>query len=207
MEFNFYFIPWHIVVFWFFGSYLAGSIPFGLLMAKWVGAGDIRGQGSGNIGATNVMRVAGRKPAAVALLLDMAKGFIPVWWACRWYGGTSDLVFGVALAAFLGHLFPIFLGFKGGKGVATGLGIFLAWTPGAALAAVLIWILVAFLLRFSSLASLMAFAWLPALIFYTGSMNAVLVSAIMTPMVLWRHRSNILRLIQGTEPRIGKKGT
>ncbi len=154
---------------WLVPAYLLGAVPFGLLVARWMGAGDIRQQGSGNIGATNVLRSVGRLAGAMALLLDMLKGFFPVLLARLWLGADTPLTGGVALAVFLGHLYPVYLGFKGGKGVATGLGIYLAWTPAVGLYALLAWLVTALVWRTSSLAALMAFLLLPALLFSQGS--------------------------------------
>lgn len=186
-------------------AYLLGSIPFGLLVARMTGVGDIRQQGSGNIGATNVLRRAGRMAGALALLLDMSKGAVPVLLARLWLGSDTLLTSMIAMAAFLGHLYPVYLGFKGGKGVATGLGIYLAWTPIAGLSAILVWILAALLWRTSSLAALLAFLLLPAFLFYQTSRTAMATALLILPLVFWRHRSNIRRLAMGTEPRIGKK--
>ena len=188
-----------------FVAYLLGAIPFGLLVARMVGVRDIRQQGSGNIGATNVLRSAGRMAGAVALLLDIIKGAIPILLARVWLGSDTLLTGLIALAAFLGHLYPIYLGFKGGKGVATGLGIYLAWTPIAGLATALTWVVAALLWRTASLASLLAFLCLPIFLFSQSSRAAMATALIILPLVFWRHRSNIKRLAMGTEPRIGKK--
>ncbi|MEO5348496.1 MAG: glycerol-3-phosphate 1-O-acyltransferase PlsY [Magnetococcus sp. YQC-3] len=189
---------------WLLPAYLLGAVPFGLLVARIVGVGDIRQQGSGNIGATNVLRAAGRLAGAVALLLDMLKGFAPVLLARLWLGSDTPLTAGVALAVFLGHLYPVYLGFKGGKGVATGLGIYLAWTPAIGLYAVLTWLVTAMLWRTSSLAALMAFLLLPAFLFFQESRAAMATALCMVPWIFWRHRANIRRLAHGTEPRIGR---
>lgn len=186
-------------------AYLLGSIPFGLLVGRLIGAGDIRHQGSGNIGATNVLRSGGRVAGAITLLLDMLKGAIPILLARLWLGEDTFSTAAIALAAFLGHLYPIYLGFKGGKGVATGLGIFLAWTPQAGLFALLAWIIAMFIWRISSVASLLAFLLLPALLFNQTSRAAMATSLIILPLVFWRHRANIKRLSTGTERPIGKK--
>ncbi|MBF0145261.1 MAG: glycerol-3-phosphate 1-O-acyltransferase PlsY [Magnetococcales bacterium] len=189
------------------GAYLLGSIPFGLLMGWLFGSGDIRKQGSGNIGATNVLRTAGKKAAFLALLLDMAKGGVAVAVGIHGFAQVPWLTPALALAAFVGHLYPVYLGFKGGKGVATALGIVLVWTPWVGLLALLTWLLVAVVTRISSLAALVAFMILPGLEYFLGNNEALLVSLIMMPIIFWRHRENILRLLQGTEPRIGKKGS
>lgn len=186
------------------GAYLLGAVPFGLLVARIMGAGDIRQQGSGNIGATNVLRTAGRLAGAIALLLDMLKGLLPVLLARLWLGSDTPLTAGIALAVFLGHLYPVYLGFKGGKGVATALGIYLAWTPEVGLYALLIWIVVFLLGRISSLAALMTFLLLPILLFFQESRAAMATSLLLLPWIFWRHRANIQRLALGTEPRIGR---
>ncbi|MEO5363271.1 MAG: glycerol-3-phosphate 1-O-acyltransferase PlsY [Magnetococcus sp. DMHC-8] len=193
-----------MVAAWLLSAYLLGAVPFGLLVARGMGAGDIRRQGSGNIGATNVLRTAGRLAGAIALLLDMLKGLLPVLLARQWWGADAPLIGGIALALFLGHLYPVYLRFQGGKGVATGLGIYLAWTPEVGLYAVLTWLVTALVWRTSSLAALAAFLLLPALLFSQGSRTAMATALIMVPWIFWRHRANIQRLALGTEPRIGR---
>ncbi|MBF0589720.1 MAG: glycerol-3-phosphate 1-O-acyltransferase PlsY [Magnetococcales bacterium] len=191
---------------WVLGAYLLGAVPFGLLVAQLHGVRDLRQRGSCNIGATNVLRLAGKRAGIMALLLDMAKGGIPVV-AARMVEGEGDLLLpAMALAAFFGHLFPIYLKFKGGKGVATALGIHLAWVFWAGAAALLIWLGTAFLFRYSSVAALVAFALLPVLLFFGGTQSAFYVSIVITLLVFVRHRANIQRLIQGQEPKIGRKG-
>ncbi|MBF0137117.1 MAG: glycerol-3-phosphate 1-O-acyltransferase PlsY [Magnetococcus sp. DMHC-1] len=189
------------------GSYLLGAVPFGLLVARWYGAGDIRQQGSGNIGATNVLRTAGRTAGALALLLDIGKGALATGVA-RWLAEPgSPLVAAAALAVFLGHLFPVYLKFKGGKGVATGLGVFLAWTPLTGLLTALAWLLGAWMFRISSVGALVAFAVLPTALFIQQATLAGSVAGIISALVYWRHRDNIRRILAGSEPRIGQKGT
>ncbi len=192
---------------WVFGAYLLGALPFGLLVAQLYGVGDIRNQGSGNIGATNVLRSAGKSAALLALILDMAKGGLPVVVARLLEMESPLFLPAMALAAFLGHLFPVYLKFRGGKGVATGLGIYLAWNPWIGLTALLIWLASAWLFRFSSLAALIAFAALPLLFFLGDDGTALPLSIVITLLVFLRHRSNIQRLIQGQEPKIGRKGS
>ncbi|MBF0368680.1 MAG: glycerol-3-phosphate 1-O-acyltransferase PlsY [Magnetococcales bacterium] len=196
------FAPHAIVVI----AYLLGSIPFGLVLARLVGGVDIRNQGSGNIGATNVLRSVGKKIGALALILDMIKGTIPVVVALFLFEPPSIIPALTGLAAFLGHLFPLYLKFKGGKGVATGLGIFFALSPITGGVAVVAWLGSAVIFRFSSASSLAAFAVMPITLTVLGDTNALMVSAVTTPLVFWRHRPNIKRLLEGTEPRIGKKG-
>ena len=186
-------------------SYLIGAIPFGLLLVKLLGGGDIRQQGSGNIGATNVLRSVGKKAGIAALLLDMTKGAIPVLVAVSIYGHDHLITLYCALAAFLGHLYPIYIGFKGGKGVATALGVLLAWVPAAAVISMLIWLAVAKIFKISSLAALIAFAALPLVLYLLAESTPILATTIIVPLIFWRHRANIQRLLGGTEPQIGKK--
>ena len=183
-------------------GYLMGSVPYGLLLTRLAGLGDIRAVGSGNIGATNVLRTGNKKLAAATLLLDGLKGFFAVL-LVKLFLHHGILVAG--LAAVLGHLFPVWLGFKGGKGVATGLGVFYGFAWPLGLLCCVIWLLVAFTLRYSSLSALMAFAVAPvAALFLKGPLAAEAVIIIST-LVYWKHKSNIQRLIRGEEPRIGKK--
>ncbi len=183
-------------------GYIIGSIPFGLLLTRAAGLGDIRAIGSGNIGATNVLRTGNKKLAAATLLLDALKGTLVVFFV-RHYGAGG--VFLAALAVFLGHLYPVWLGFKGGKGVATGLGVFwgVCWPLGALCCA--LWLAVAFTLRRSSLAALSAFAVSPVAAWYFQSWKTALLAAIIAALVFWKHRANIARLLAGTEPKIGQK--
>ena len=183
-------------------GYALGSIPFGLLLAKAAGKGDIRQTGSGNIGATNVLRAGGKGLAAATLLLDMAKGLVPVLLAWRWF---PDAVSVTAAGAVLGHCFPVWLGFKGGKGVATNAGVSfgLAWPIGLAYAAA--WLIVLALTRISSLAGMSAVvaAVLAAAAMGYGAFVPVLAG--IAVLVIWLHRANIGRLAKGTEPRVGGK--
>ncbi len=183
-------------------GYIIGSIPFGLLLTRAAGLGDIRAIGSGNIGATNVLRTGNKKLAAATLLLDALKGTLVVFFV-RHYGAGG--VFLAALAVFLGHLYPVWLGFKGGKGVATGLGVFwgVCWPLGALCCA--LWLAVAFTLRRSSLAALSAFAVSPVAAWYFQSWKTALLAGIIAALVFWKHRANIARLLAGTEPKIGQK--
>ena len=183
-------------------GYIIGSIPFGLLLTRAAGLGDIRAIGSGNIGATNVLRTGNKKLAAATLALDALKGTLVVFFV-RHYGAGG--VFLAALAVFLGHLYPVWLGFKGGKGVATGLGVFwgVCWPLGALCCA--LWLAVAFTLRRSSLAALSAFAVSPVAAWYFQSWKTALLAGIIAALVFWKHRANIARLLAGTEPKIGQK--
>jgi len=183
------------------GGYLIGSVPFGLLLTKAAGLGDIRQVGSGNIGATNVLRTGRKGLAAATLILDGLKGAVAVLLA-RYFLGDQDPVVGTA--AVLGHLFPVWLGFRGGKGVATGLGVLLAaaWPVGLACCAV--WLVAAKLLKMSSAAALTAFAAAPLFALVLSSADHALMALLIAVLVFWRHEANIRRLLAGTEPRIGK---
>jgi len=185
-------------------GYLIGSIPFGLLLVRLVGKGDVRKVGSGNIGSTNVLRAAGKGVAAVTLLLDAAKGLVPILLAERlWPGGVAEQF--AAAGAFLGHCFPLWLRFRGGKGVATliGIGFGLHWTIG--LSIVVVWLLVARLSRISSLGGMSAAAAAPLAALAFGHREFLLVLSLLFAIVLIRHHANIRRLIAGEEPRIGAK--
>lgn len=185
------------------GGYLIGSIPFGLLLAVAAGKGDIRRIGSGNIGATNVLRTGSKPLAALVLLLDMAKGYVPVALAWRWFPEVAGFA---ALGAVLGHCFPLWLRFRGGKGVATTAGVCfgLAWPIGAIYAAV--WLGLLAVLRVSSLAGMSAAVAAPLGAALLGRWELVPVLAAIAALVLWLHRANIARLRAGTEPRIGRRG-
>jgi glycerol-3-phosphate acyltransferase PlsY len=183
-------------------SYLLGSIPFGLLLTRAAGLGDIRDIGSGNIGATNVLRTGYKKLAAATLLLDGLKGAAAVLIVQHF---AKQDIFLAGLAVFLGHLFPIWLGFKGGKGVATGLGVFLGVCFPVGLIACATWSVAAYALKISSAAALSAFAIAPVAALALGHNLLALLSAIIAALVFWKHSANIMRLRVGTEPRIGEK--
>ncbi len=185
-------------------GYLLGSIPFGLLLTRAAGLGDIRHVGSGNIGATNVLRT-GRKGLALAtLLLDGIKGAAAVL-AGLWLAGRWGVAVG-GLAAVLGHLFPVWLGFRGGKGVATGFGVMIAASPLAGIAAGAVWIAVAAATRLSSAGALSAFVAAPLLAWAVGARPVVIGLAGCVAVLVWaRHHANIRRLLAGTEPRIGHR--
>ena len=187
----------------FFIGYLLGSIPFGLIFTKLAGTQDIRAIGSGSIGATNVLRTGRYGLAAATLLADVLKGMVAVLLAAWWFGHDAGLVAG--LAAFLGHLFPVWLKFKGGKGVATGLGVLLAVSWKAALAAAIVWIVIAAASRYSSLPSLVASAVAPVLLWFLGTPAEALTFAILLVLTFIMHRANIARLMSGTESKIGQK--
>jgi glycerol-3-phosphate acyltransferase PlsY len=186
----------------FAGGYLLGSIPFGLILAKLFGLGDLRQIGSGNIGATNVLRTGSKGVAALTLLLDAAKGTAAVLLAAHW-GETAAML--AALGAFLGHLFPVWLGFRGGKGVATYIGVLLGlyWPAAAAFCAV--WLIVAFAMRYSSLAALVASAAIVAMLALAGQWRLAGLSLLLTLLLYMRHAGNIGRLARGEEARIGER--
>ena len=184
-------------------GYLLGSIPFGLLLTRAAGLGDVRKIGSGNIGATNVLRTGNKKLAALTLLLDALKGTAAVLLAGQ-FGPDQALVAG--LGAFLGHLFPVWLGFKGGKGVATYLGVLIAVAWQGALVFAVAWLVVAFVTRYSSLAALVAAVAVPVALYLLGFVQAAELFVLMSLIVFVKHRANIGRLLSGTESRIGAKG-
>jgi glycerol-3-phosphate acyltransferase PlsY len=194
-------------------GYLLGSIPFGYLLVRATGGGDIRFKGSGNIGATNVARTSGWSVGVATLLLDAAKGFVAVWIAEHFAGGNIRIMMFAGFAAILGHVFPVWLKFEGGKGVATALGIFLAICWPALAAAVVLFILVAIFYRYVSLASISAAASLPLLVYLLyapghAPPTAVSVCTLLAAVVvIVKHRDNIERLMAGTEPRfeMGRK--
>lgn len=186
-------------------SYLLGSVPTGLVIARLLGAADPRAGGSGNIGATNVGRTLGRGAGVATLVGDSLKGFLPTAWA---YGalGSPWAVATVGLAAFLGHLFPVYLGFKGGKGVATGLGVFLAVAPGAVLWAGAVFALVVWKSGMVSLASMTAAAALPLVCaFFQAPLAVVTLALAVAGLIVWRHRGNIQRILAGSENRVGRR--
>ncbi|MBI3779657.1 MAG: glycerol-3-phosphate 1-O-acyltransferase PlsY [candidate division NC10 bacterium] len=186
-------------------GYLVGSIPFGLLMAKASSGVDVRRVGSGNIGATNVLRAAGKGAAAITLALDMLKGWAPVALS-QALGTPGALVACVALATFLGHLYPVYLGFRGGKGVATFLGVMWALSAKVAFLIIAIWLFIAALFRYSSLAALVASAASPLLIWLVdGRPLYVILTLILFAFILVRHRENLLRLRAGEEGKIGQR--
>ena len=184
-------------------GYLLGSIPFGLLITRFAGLGDVRKIGSGNIGATNVLRTGNKGLAALTLLLDALKGTAAVLIAAQW-GHEAALAAG--FGAFLGHIFPVWLGFKGGKGVATFLGVLIAVAWKAALVFAVTWLAVAFLSRFSSLAALVAALATPAVLYIMDMPESAAVLGVMTVLVYLKHHANISRLLRGKESKIGAKG-
>jgi glycerol-3-phosphate acyltransferase PlsY len=191
------------------GAYLLGSVSFAVVMSRLFGLADPRSYGSGNPGATNVLRSGSKAAAALTLLGDAAKGAVAVW-LVRAFGppfGVGELTVALAaLAAFAGHLYPVFFGFKGGKGVATFLGALLALHLGSGLLACATWLAVAAVFRYSSLSSLCAAAVAPfALLWLTGAADASAVIAVMSVLLVVRHRQNIANLLSGKERRIGAK--
>jgi glycerol-3-phosphate acyltransferase PlsY len=203
----------YLAAFLAFG-YALGSIPFGLLLTRFAGLGDIRAIGSGNIGATNVLRTGRKGLAALTLLLDGAKGTAAVVLASQFGGPDAALMAGHG--AVLGHLFPAWLGFRGGKGVATGLGVLIGLDWRIGLGACVVWLAMAAIFRRSSLSSLSAFAAAPILALYLpllwapggeaiGDRQLALFAAIIAALIWFKHHENIRRLLSGNEPKIGKK--
>jgi glycerol-3-phosphate acyltransferase PlsY len=184
-------------------GYLLGSIPFGIIITRLAGTQDIRAIGSGSIGATNVLRTGRKGLAAATLIADLLKGTAAVLAASWWCGAECGLIAG--LGAFLGHLFPVWLKFKGGKGIATGFGILLAvsWQTGIAVA--IIWLAVAAASRYSSLASLIACAAAPVILWFIGTPSQALLFLALAVLAFIMHRGNIARLMKGTEGKIGQK--
>ncbi|MDX8397454.1 MAG: glycerol-3-phosphate 1-O-acyltransferase PlsY [Mariprofundaceae bacterium] len=188
-------------------AYLLGAIPFGLLFSRWLTGKDPREHGSGNIGATNALRTGGKKVGVLTLLADIAKGVLPVSLAIA-FEDDAWLVAAVALAAFLGHVFPVYLKFKGGKGVATMFGVLLPWLPWVAVGAFIVWFVTYKITRYVSLASILAGLSLPILTYVLTAYASVEFSAVLASLVLGvlmvsRHRENIQRLWAGTEPKTG----
>jgi glycerol-3-phosphate acyltransferase PlsY len=194
---------WMILLIWAVLGYLIGSVPFGVIVAKGMGLGNLRDIGSGNIGATNVLRTGSKPAAAATLLLDGAKGAVALLLARSLNG--EDAAQMAALAAMIGHCYPVWLKFQGGKGVATFLGILLAiaWPVGLATCAA--WLIGAALTRMSSMGGLVAAAASSILVIVMGYGGAYLLCLALTLIVFWRHRANISRIRAGTEPKIGQK--
>ena len=182
-------------------GYLLGSIPFGVILTRLGGAGDLRQIGSGNIGATNVLRTGRKGLAAATLLLDGLKGFAAVWLASRYVGDTGAFA---AAAALLGHVYPVWLKFRGGKGVATLMGIVLALYWPSALVYALLWLGLLATLRISSLAGMVAAVSTPLSAALFGRFDLVFLLLGLALLVVWKHRENIDRLLSGTEPRVGR---
>ncbi len=191
------------MILWAIFGYLLGSVPFGLVITRALGLGDLRQIGSGNIGATNVLRTGNKGAALATLLLDSGKGAIAVLLARHFGGETAAILAGGA--AFLGHCFPIWLRFKGGKGVATFLGTVIALNWPLGLIACATWALTAAITRISSLSALLAAAMAPVFAWGLGRTDIAAVAAFMAVLIFIRHHANISRLLAGTEPRIGRK--
>jgi len=188
-------------------SYLVGAVPFGLIFSRYFSGIDVRTIGSGNIGATNVLRASGKKAAIFTLLADGLKGFLPVLIVQSLFNADVTTAL-VGVATILGHNFPIYLKFKGGKGVATSFGVILAVAPLIGLACIMIWLLAAFFWKYSSLSALIAFACYPIVTFSTsfGERKPLkALSLFIFGMMYYRHRENIKRLVTGTESKIGQK--
>jgi len=195
--------PWAMLLLVAALAYLLGSIPFGMVIARVMGLGNLRQIGSGNIGATNVLRTGNKTAAFLTLLLDSGKGAAAVLLAAFWLAPDAAQVAG--LFAFLGHIFPVWLRFRGGKGVATFLGLVLALHFWAGLAACLTWLATAVLFRYSSLAALVAAAATPVWLFLLGMPSAAALALLLAALIWLRHKDNIARLLAGTESKIGKK--
>lgn len=197
-------------------AYLIGSLSFAVLVSRAVGLNDPRTYGSKNPGATNVLRSGNKAAAVVTLLLDALKGWLPVvavkWWGDAWGLGDGTVAL-VGLAAFLGHLFPVFFRFQGGKGVATAAGVILGFEPWLGLAALLTWAIIAFFFRYSSLASIVTAVFAPAFYLFGRGVaweapgDVVLSLAVMGILLVWRHAENINRLLAGKESKLGAKKT
>jgi len=183
-------------------AYLLGSIPFGLLFSRMGGLGDIRETGSGNIGATNVLRSGNKLLAALTLLADAAKGSAAIFIALEFAGFPT--AYWAGLAALLGHIFPVWLGFKGGKGVAVFIGASIVLSPLPGLSMLSVWLLVALISRRSSLAALIATLSVPPYMFVLGEVYGAVVVGVQVGVIYWAHRENISRLRKGQEPRIGQ---
>jgi glycerol-3-phosphate acyltransferase PlsY len=194
---------WPYILAAFTGGYLLGALPFGLILTRLAGMGDIRAIGSGNIGATNVLRTGNKKIAAATLLLDGAKGAVAVLIA-QIYGPDTAIV--AAAGALLGHLFPVWLKFRGGKGVATALGILLALSPPVGALACATWLLAAVLFRYSSLSALIALAASPLYMWWLADPQRTEFTIAVAVLVWLRHRENIQRLLRGQETKIGRSG-
>lgn len=184
-----------------FVGYALGSVPFGLVLTRLAGTQDLRSVGSGNIGATNVLRTGRKGLAAATLLLDALKGTVAVLIG-KYFGPEAAAVAG--LGAFLGHLYPVWLKFSGGKGVATFIGILLGLAPIVALVFAVVWLAAAFMTRYSSLAALLACVVAPVAMYFQDDQLSAILIGFLTVLVFWKHRPNIKRLINGTESKIGQ---
>ena len=192
-----------VLLVWAIAGYLLGSIPFGMVVARFMGLGNLREIGSGNIGATNVLRTGNKKAAALTLLFDAGKGAVIVLLARKF--ATEDAAQIAGLAAILGHCFPVWLKLKGGKGVATYFGLMIALSPLVGLAAGAIWLVVAAISRYSSLAALMAAGWAPIVVAFITDGQIFALASVLAVLIYVRHAANIGRLRRGEESKIGKK--
>ena len=195
---------WTQIALWLAVGYLFGAIPFGLILTRLAGLGDVRSIGSGNIGATNVLRTGRKGLAAATLVGDALKGTAAVLLAARL--GGPDAALAAGLGAFLGHLFPVWLGFKGGKGVATFIGVLLGLFPLGVLVFAAVWLGLAFLLRYSSASALAASAATPLALWAFGQGRLAVLFCVLALLLWWKHAPNIRRLAAGTEGRIDQKG-
>lgn len=193
-----------VLALWAAIGYLFGSVPGGMILARVMGLGNLREIGSGNIGATNVLRTGNKKAAALTLLFDAGKAIVVILLARQFVGEDAAQV--AALAAFLGHCFPIWLGFKGGKGVATYFGIMLALSLTIGLIACVIWLVVAAASRYSSMAALLTAGWIPVIMAFTGHGHMFAIAIVLALLIYMRHWGNIKRLRARTETKIGAKG-
>ncbi len=193
---------WIIVV----GAYFLGSLPTALLLVRWVTGTDVRKTGSGNVGGTNAARAAGLKIGAVVTVVDVAKGAVPVL-VMQWYDPAARWLAVTMLAAVIGHIYPVWLRFKGGKGVATGFGAFLVLAPGPAAAALALWIVIVAVGRYVALGSMIASAVFPVILFFMRHPPEPIIWAIVavSALIVWKHRPNMENLVRGTEPRIGNE--
>ncbi|MEL6620174.1 MAG: glycerol-3-phosphate 1-O-acyltransferase PlsY [Pseudomonadota bacterium] len=196
--------PLILLLLWALIGYGLGSIPFGMVLARVMNLGNLREIGSGNIGATNVLRTGNKSAAALTLLLDAGKGAAALLLA-RAVTGAEDAAQVAGLAAMLGHCYPVWLGFKGGKGVATFLGLLLALHVPVGIGACIAWLVGAGVWRISSMGALVAAAASTFLMLFLGKGEALILGVILTLLIYWRHRDNIRRIKAGTEPRIGQK--
>ena len=185
-----------------FLGYALGSIPFAFIVTKFFGLGDIRQVGSGNVGATNVLRTGNKLAAALTFIGDVGKGVVAVLIAKNW-GENASMA--AALGAFTGHIFPVWLNFKGGKGIATGAGILAAWTPVVALCAAATWLVTAFVTRISSVAALVTAATAPFYMLVFSTTTYTIGTTVLAALIFVTHRENISRLASGQEPKIGQK--
>lgn len=186
-------------------SYLIGSIPFGLILTKLFGYGDIRTIGSGNIGATNVLRTGNKTLTAISFICDIAKGFFPVLIAAQYFDDIPNALYIAGFFAMIGHIFSIWLKFKGGKGVSTSLGIVLAFSPVLAGLTFTSWIIIAILSRMSSLSALIVSLHIPLYALAAGHPDLAPFLCVLIALLWFTHRGNIKRLLDGTEPKIGDK--